>query len=261
MYMYTLERSIFKHYRPIEGQDARVLHSLWSLQYIQQYVLEELQEYIQPSITGQYNIVLSNQSAHSHTMTRTDSDSSSPLTETKHVRICCGINYVSSATDHISLCKPLVITSIEHRPWVNTCKTTNGLLVSRCCVLKCMPHSDGLCTVVGGGDTNHRPHSHTHCPISDTCPIDLSTIQDKDLCLTDTGEKGWVIWFQCVKDRFVLPTFWSKYSDLLQGEDTGVSTVGQSMSQCSTVWHVDWDTHNIIYFSQFSRNTILGQQI
>ena len=31
--------------------------------------------------------------------------------------------------------------------------------------------------------------------------------------------KGWVLWFQRVKDRFVLPTFWSEYSDLLQGED------------------------------------------
>ena len=31
-----------------------------------------------------------------------------------------------------------------------------------------------------------------------------------------TFEKGWVLWFQCVKDRFVLPTFWSEYSDLLQ---------------------------------------------
>ena len=32
-------------------------------------------------------------------------------------------------------------------------------------------------------------------------------------------EKGWVLWFQRVKDRFVLPTFRSEYSDLLQGED------------------------------------------
>ena len=32
-------------------------------------------------------------------------------------------------------------------------------------------------------------------------------------------EKGWVLWFQHVKDRFVLPTFRSEYSDLLQGED------------------------------------------
>ena len=83
--------------------------------------------------------------------------------------ICCGINYVSSATEHISLCKPLVITSIEHRPWVNTCKTTNGLLVSRCCVLKCMPHSEGLRTVMGGGHTKPQatflhslPHRSLH---------------------------------------------------------------------------------------------------
>ena len=34
-----------------------------------------------------------------------------------------------------------------------------------------------------------------------------------------TYEKGWVLWFQRVKDRFVLPTFQSEYSDLLQGED------------------------------------------
>ena len=26
-------------------------------------------------------------------------------------------------------------------------------------------------------------------------------------------EKGWVLGFQRVKDRFVLPTFWSEYSD------------------------------------------------
>ena len=31
-------------------------------------------------------------------------------------------------------------------------------------------------------------------------------------------EKSWVLWFQRLKDRFVLPTFRSKYSDLLQGE-------------------------------------------
>ena len=32
-------------------------------------------------------------------------------------------------------------------------------------------------------------------------------------------EKGWVLLFQRVKDRFVLPTFRSECSDLLQGED------------------------------------------
>ena len=32
-------------------------------------------------------------------------------------------------------------------------------------------------------------------------------------------EKGWVFRFQRVKDRFVLPTFQSECSDLLQGED------------------------------------------
>ena len=31
--------------------------------------------------------------------------------------------------------------------------------------------------------------------------------------------KGWVLWFQRVKDRFVLPTFRSECSGLLQGED------------------------------------------
>ena len=113
--------------------------------------------------------------------------------------ICCGINYVSSATEHISLCKPLVITSIEHRPWVNTCKTTNGLLVSRCCVLKCMPHSDGLRTVMGGGHTKPQatfphplPHQWhvSHRSLNHLRTIDWGT-QDKDLCLADTGEKGW----------------------------------------------------------------------
>ena len=35
-------------------------------------------------------------------------------------------------------------------------------------------------------------------------------------------EKGWVLCFQRVKDRFVLPTFRSEYSDLLQGEEVAL---------------------------------------
>ena len=40
-------------------------------------------------------------------------------------------------------------------------------------------------------------------------------------------ENGWVLWFQRVKDRFVLLTFWSEYSDLFQGEGIVSVTVYQ----------------------------------
>ena len=36
-------------------------------------------------------------------------------------------------------------------------------------------------------------------------------------------EKGWVLSFQHVKDRFVLPTFWSECTDLLQGKDEAIA--------------------------------------
>ena len=41
----------------------------------------------------------------------------------------------------------------------------------------------------------------------------------RNLHILHVHEKGWVLGFQRVKDRFVLPTFRSEYSDLLQGED------------------------------------------
>ena len=49
-------------------------------------------------------------------------------------------------------------------------------------------------------------------------------------------EKGWVLWFQRVKDRFVLLTFWSEYSDLLQGEE-GQSTQTETSATQTCLSH------------------------
>ena len=49
-------------------------------------------------------------------------------------------------------------------------------------------------------------------------------------------EKGWVLWFQRVKDRFVLPTFRSEYSDLLRPEE-GQSTLTETSARQTCLSH------------------------
>ena len=52
-----------------------------------------------------------------------------------------------------------------------------------------------------------------------TLPIASSNVIKRGLLHWRSQEKGWVLWFQRVKDRYVLMTFRSEWSDLLQGED------------------------------------------
>ena len=51
-----------------------------------------------------------------------------------------------------------------------------------------------------------------NCPLYGTCFFKRGILHWRSF------EKDWVLWFQHVKDKFVLPTLWSEYSDL-QGED------------------------------------------
>ena len=59
--------------------------------------------------------------------------------------------------------------------------------------------------------------AHTALCIGPTCC--MTSCLDSVFQSYGKLRKGWVLWFQRVKDRFVLPTFRSECSGLLQGED------------------------------------------
>ena len=87
-------------------------------------------------------------------------------------------------------------------------------------VLYCILETNSVC---------YSTHNCNPSTTSITCPPDnctpLSCIQFNLITSVyiwsegfSTGavmRKGWVLWFQCVKDSFVLPTFHSGYSDLI----------------------------------------------
>ena len=60
-------------------------------------------------------------------------------------------------------------------------------------------------------------------------------------------EKGWVLWFQCVKDRFVLPMFRSEYSDRNVGKTNLPFTHWNQRTQPFS-WLRQWRSPRLISF-------------
>ena len=72
---------------------------------------------------------------------------------------------------------------------------------------------------------------HAYCKHASRCSVQcaIGTNNSETNCVLQ--EKGWDLWFQRVKDRFVLPTFRSEYSQYSEYSDRNVGKTNLSFTR------------------------------